>query len=164
MLSTAVAHADDAATAEAAFVRAQELVKTGDYAAACPLFEASFHADAALGTLVNLADCHEHVGKTATAWAEFHDAIDRARKRLEVDTDSGQKAKDAERIAFASEHATALDKRLVKLRVTAPATAGLAVTRDGADITLLLGTEIPVEWCPSSRPRPTSRSRRHPTR
>jgi hypothetical protein len=145
LLVGTVARADDAATAEAAFLHAQELVKAGDYTRACPLFEASYRADAALGTLINLADCHEHVGKTATAWAEFRDALERAQKRSDVEGDSGQKAKDQQRVDYATAHIAALEKRLVRLRLTAPAIPGLVVQRDGVDATLLLGADVPVD-------------------
>jgi hypothetical protein len=125
----------DTATAEAAYRAAKELVAKGDYTNACPLFEASYKADPALGAQLNMADCHEHVGKTATAWAEFDDAASKA-----------QRAADA-RAGFARSRADALLPKLAHLTVRAPKTAppGLAITRDGTDVTALAGVATPVD-------------------
>jgi hypothetical protein len=125
----------DTATAEAAYKAAKELVAKGDYANACPLFEASYKADPALGAQLNMADCHEHVGKTATAWAEFDDAASKA-----------QRANDA-RAGYARGRADALLPKLARLTVRAPKPAppGLAITRDGTDVTALVGVATPVD-------------------
>ena len=128
-------HADDKAVAEAAFEEGRRLVAKGDYAAACPKFEASYRADPGLGALLNLADCHTHVGRTASAWAEFTEAEEKLRRANDKRAD------------FAKEHAAALVPRLVRIKVVGPAkdVAGLVVKRDGADISQLLGTAIPVD-------------------
>ena len=131
------AYADDKATAEALFLQAKELVKAGDYADACPLYEQSFKLDpSALGAEINLADCHEHVGLLASAWSEYHDVEDRAR-RVHDDT----------REAYAKEHGEALEPRLAKLKIDKPAAppAGLVVKRDGNDVTAILGVPMPVD-------------------
>jgi hypothetical protein len=125
----------DTATAEAAYAQAKLLVAKGDYAAACPLFEASYKADPALGAQLNMADCHEHVGKTATAWAEFDDAANKAQRNAD------------QRAAYARGRADALLPGLSHLTVK-PARApppGLVVTRDGTDVTVLVGTAMPVD-------------------
>lgn len=70
----------DAAAAEQLYKEGKALAKKGDYAAACPKFEASYKLDKGLGTLVNLADCHERIGKTASAWAEWSEAVDLANR------------------------------------------------------------------------------------
>src|SRR5258708_14001136 len=74
------ARADETA-ATIAYDRAKQLADAGKYDEACPWFEKSYKADPQLGALLNLADCHEHVGKTATAWAEFRPAEEPARDR-----------------------------------------------------------------------------------
>ncbi|MEJ7735736.1 MAG: hypothetical protein WKG00_41925, partial [Polyangiaceae bacterium] len=66
MSLSSAARADDRASAQALFDAGKLLVADGKYAEACPKFEASFTLDRTLGTLLNLADCHEKVGKVAT--------------------------------------------------------------------------------------------------
>jgi Skp family chaperone for outer membrane proteins len=128
------ARADDtAAKAEAAFDEGRRLVAQGNYAAACPKFELSYRLDPGIGALLNLADCHTHIGRTASAWAELVEAEDKLRR-------AGDK-----RQAFAAERIQAIVPRLVRLSITAPAIAGLVVTRDGVDVTALLGTAVPVD-------------------
>ena len=133
-LASAPAHADKAA-AEAAFQKAKELATQGKYADACPLFESSYKADPALGALLNLADCHEHVGKTATAWAEFDDAATQAHR-----------ASDA-REAYAKQRADALLPKLAHLTLHPPLAAipRTVVTRDDTDVTALVGAAMPVD-------------------
>ena len=63
----------DPASAEVLFREGRTLVVLGDYAQACPKFAESLRLDYAPGTLLNLADCEEHTGRIATAWAHFHD-------------------------------------------------------------------------------------------
>jgi hypothetical protein len=129
------ARADDKATAEAAYDRAKQLVKAGNYAEACPLFETSYHADPQIGVLLNLADCHENVGRTATALSEFREAIEITRKRGDT------------REAYAQSRADALAPKVPKLHLVPPAKpiAGFAVRRDTTDVTVLVGTDLPVD-------------------
>ncbi len=61
--------------AEEAFYQARALASSQRYPEACPLFELSYQLDPALGTLLNLADCFEKVGKNVEAFAAFNDAI-----------------------------------------------------------------------------------------
>lgn len=97
-----------------------------DYAAACGHFQASLKTDFALGTLLNLALCHEAEGKLASAWSEFRQLEDRAARATPPQTD---------RAEFAHERAEALRPRLSRLRLLlAPETkalAKLAITIDG---------------------------------
>ena len=130
-----VAHAEDKATAEAAFDRAMQLVAGGNYRDACPLFDASYRADPELGVLLHLADCHEHIGRVASAWAEFRDAAELARK-------SGDR-----REALAQGRAAALAPKLPRLHIAPPTTPipGLVVLLDGTDISLLISSDLPVD-------------------
>src|SRR4051794_10726019 len=66
--------------AEGLFRQAQKLLGEGKIHEACDAFAASQKAEPAVGTLLNLAACHEKEGRTATAWAEFDDAIATARR------------------------------------------------------------------------------------
>lgn len=127
LLATTVASAqtDNKALAEQLFNQGRELAAKGDWAAACPKFEASLRYDAALGTKLNLANCYEKVGKLASAWGLYRDAAELAAK-----------AGDTKRKDYALGQAGALEKRLPKLTITvgANAPAGLTVTRDGVAV------------------------------
>src|SRR4051812_18986266 len=69
----------DQVTAEALFQDGRRLMGAGQYEAACRKFAASQRLDPGVGTMLNLADCHEQLGLTATAWAEYHDIVAAAR-------------------------------------------------------------------------------------
>jgi hypothetical protein len=64
----------DAAMAESLFREGKRLSAEHKYSEACPKFEESFKIDHGLGTLLNLASCHESGGQPASAWAEFSEA------------------------------------------------------------------------------------------
>ncbi len=88
-----------------------------------------------LGVLLYLANCHEHIGLIATAAAEFDDAAELAHR------------KGDNREAVAQAHADALKPRLAHLHLAPPATPipGLVVLRDGIDISVLVGTDMPTD-------------------
>lgn len=69
----------DRALAQAHFDEGRALLARGAIAAACPKFVESYQLEPALGTLLNLALCHEAQGRLASAWAEFNDARKAAR-------------------------------------------------------------------------------------
>ncbi len=119
----AKAAGENAAAAEALFVEAKGLTAQGNYKDACPKFQASYKLDRTLGTLLNLADCHENVGKVASSWAEWGEAVEMA-KRMGDD-----------RVGFATERRDALVPRLPKLTVAiAQPVAALDVYRDGVRV------------------------------
>jgi tetratricopeptide (TPR) repeat protein len=113
------------ALAEQLFNQARDLAKANRWAEACPKFEASLRYDPVLGTRLNLATCYEHLGKLATAWGIYRESIELARK-----------AGDAKRADYAQKQATALEPRLPKLAISAPANppAGFVVKRDDTTI------------------------------
>lgn len=116
---------DSGSIAEQLFNQARDLAKANQWAEACPKFEASLRSDPALGTRLNLATCYEHVDKLASAWGIYRESIDLAKK-----------AGDAKRRDYAQSQAAALEPRLARLTISAPAQppAGLLVTRDGTPI------------------------------
>jgi hypothetical protein len=115
--------ADAVTDAERLFNEARELAKASRWAEACPKFEASLRADPALGTRLNLATCYENIGQLARAWDLYRESVGIA-----------EHAGDPERRHFARTHAEALEPRLARLAIHAPADppAGFGVTRDGS--------------------------------
>ncbi len=134
-----VAFADDPAAAQALYEEAKGFQNAGDYVQACPRFETSYRFDPAIGTLLNLADCHEHLNRIATAWAEYI--------KVEEASSSQTTDKAKSRARFAHDHVTALAPRLARLAVVLPRVAidGIAVTRDGVNITAVVGSTLPVD-------------------
>jgi hypothetical protein len=137
--SWAQSGSSNAAAAEALFVEGRRLATAGNYAEACPKFEASQRLDPGLGTLLNLADCYEKVGKTASAWAQYREAIPLARA-----------AGSSEREKLATDCSKALESRLSTLTIRAmggdSGDAALDVRRDGVSVdSAQLSMAIPVD-------------------
>lgn len=124
------------AAAEALFVEGRNLMAAERFDEACPKFEASQELDPGLGTILNLAECYEKTGKTASAWAQYREAIPLARA-----------AGSEEREHLAQERAKLLQDRLSTLTIrTTGGDAALSVRRDGAPVQRAqLGTPIPVD-------------------
>ncbi|MCU0680711.1 MAG: hypothetical protein MUF34_00340 [Polyangiaceae bacterium] len=133
--SARVAQADPAG-AEALFQAGRRLLQQGELDEACELLTESQRLDPSSGTLINLADCHERQGKTATAWAEFLGA-----SRLAVLQKNTTRADEAGR------RAALLESRLsyMTVRVAAPP-PGLKVLRDGEPLHgVQQGARLPVD-------------------
>ena len=129
--------AEDVAAARALFQEGRKLMAAGKHAEACPKLEEAMRLDPGKGTQFNLADCYEHVGKTASAWALFLEVVAASRA-------SGQ-AKHQQK---AQERADAVAARVPRLRVElAPGVPSDAtITRDGATVgRALIGTELPLD-------------------
>ena len=136
-LSAPLASAQDqAATAEALFREARELSAHGQYAEACPKFAASQKLDPGYGTLYNLGECLTHEGKTASAWAAFHEAAALAKS-------AGQ----ADREAKAARSIAALESKLERIIISVAAPPpGLVVKRSGITIDAAAwGSALPVD-------------------
>lgn len=128
--------ATDKALAETLFRDGKRLFDEGKLDEACAKLQESQRIEPRLGTLLNLATCHEKQGKTASAWAEFTEAASLAAA-----------AKQAQRAAFARTHAADLDKRLSRLTLTLEGPAsGVALTLDGKPLSVAaIGSPIPVD-------------------
>src|ERR1700734_2400394 len=116
--------AADKAAADALFDQGKQLMAAGRYAEACPKLEESQRLDPALGTQLNLADCFEHSGKSASAWGLFN-AVARA----------AENRGDKDRAAEAARRAALLAPTLQKLAIVVPPATripGLEVRKDGA--------------------------------
>jgi hypothetical protein len=109
-------------------MRAEYLFRTGEkkfdsglYTEACNDFAESLRLGPKLGTLLNLALCHETVGRTATAWSEYHHGAAWAAQ-------NGQK----DRHDFAMQHALALETKLPRVLLQLPKDVALqSVDVDG---------------------------------
>jgi hypothetical protein len=139
-LAPAVAKAqskDDIARADALFNAAKALTDSGKYADACAKFAESKRLAPGLGVTMYLADCYEHIGRTASAWTEFRAAEGLARERSDKRAD------------VAREHAQALEPKLDRLTIEiAPSVSrvGLSILRDGLPVsTEELGLAVPVD-------------------
>jgi hypothetical protein len=127
------------AAAQKLFEEGRRLMAAGSYSEACEKFDASDKLSPAGGTVLNLAECYEKAGKTASSWAKYNEAADRA---------SAAHRADAER--FARDHARALDGALSYLKVRVDdkvkATPGVSIRVDGGVIEpALWGAALPMD-------------------
>ena len=70
-LTGSLAVADGPGAADLLFRQGRAAAEAGDYPHACIAFAESLRLDPAPGTVLNLADCEEHVGRFASAWGHF---------------------------------------------------------------------------------------------
>jgi len=128
------ASAADRAAAQALFDEARQLMKGSKYKAACPKLQESMRLDPAIGTQLNLANCFEQIGKTASAWINFIEAAAAAKK-----------ADQPKRVKVAKKRAAALKPRLSRMKIiVAIKPEGLEVRR-GED---LVGEALYNVWAP----------------
>jgi hypothetical protein len=132
----ALAQAEDQAGARALFTDGKRLMKAGKYPEACPKLEAAQKLYSSAGILLNLGDCYEKIGRTASAWTRFGEAVSVAnRSNRPEDADEARRRQEA------------LEPALVRLvvRVTSPV-PGLVVTRDGVALDQATwGATLPVD-------------------
>jgi hypothetical protein len=117
----AEAQGQDEPGARALFNDGRQLEKAGHYEEACSKFDAARRLFTSSGLLLNLADCHERLNRTASAWTEFGDAA--------VAAANAARPKDE---AEAKRRQAALEGRLSRLAIRVnDATADQVVKRDG---------------------------------
>ncbi|MEO7328524.1 MAG: hypothetical protein ABI193_08100 [Minicystis sp.] len=139
-LAQAPPPARNPAAADALFRTARELLKAGDWDAACPKFDASFGLNPTAAILLNIARCHEHQGKLALALTDYEHAL-----VLNRETAGEERKRDLEAVGTAG--IEALRPRVPKLRIVAPkAPPGLKVLRDGQELSpSALGEALPAD-------------------
>jgi hypothetical protein len=102
---------------------------------ACSNFRESERLDPGVGTLLNLADCEEKIGRLASAWQFWREAID-------------MMGQSDERLSYARGRSSALDRRVPRLTITLAGADGDAtrVLRDDLELgSASLGSPLPVD-------------------
>ncbi len=113
------------ASAEALFAEGRRLMGENKLDEACPKFADSQKLDPSSGTLLNLANCYEKLGRNASAWATYQEAASQAGS-------SGR----ADHLGIAQKRAAALLPLLAKVTVLVPRPVeGLEVKREGVPVT-----------------------------
>jgi hypothetical protein len=127
----ATAHAQ-APSASDLFKEGRELAKAGKPFEACVKFRKSQELDPQIGTLFNIAQCDEKLGKLATALAEYREVV--------------AKDTNAKRKATAAEYQSKLEPRVPKLvvQIAKPPTS-LVVTLDGPTGGKPIDPNLPIE-------------------
>jgi hypothetical protein len=128
--------AAEKAQAQLLFDEGRKLTEAGKLVEACEAFDESQKLDPAIGTQLNLANCYEKIGRTASAWIMY----------LEVKT-KAIRAGQEDRAKYAEERAAALEPNLSKMRVeVSEPVAGLTITRNGTAVAgSAIGKPIPVD-------------------
>jgi hypothetical protein len=128
--------AESKAAAESLFREGKRLLTEKNYEEACAAFEKSQKLDPAAGTLMNLGDCYEKSGKTASAWVTFTEAASAAKKKDQ---------RERERVA--KKRAAALEPTLARLTIEVGPDSGVEeVKRDGVIVPNdVWGTTLPVD-------------------
>jgi tetratricopeptide (TPR) repeat protein len=130
------AQAQDQAAARALFEDGRKLLNQGKYQEACRTLEAASKLYSGPGILLNLGDCYEKIGRTASAWTEFGEAAAVAAR-----------ARRKDQVTEATRRQAAVEPKLTKLtiHVTGQIT-GLTISRDETDIpSAAWGEAIPVD-------------------
>jgi hypothetical protein len=134
----ATAQPSSTAAAESLFNEGRELMKQGDFPAACEKFAASHALEPSVGALLNLGDCREKNGQIASAWVAYRQAAAQA-----------QRDGDERRARVAQRHAARLEPGLSYLVIEISDQArvpGLTITRDGEVVEQpLWGQRAPVD-------------------
>ncbi len=128
----------DREMAEAMFLQGKRLLAEGNVALACERFEQSHKLDPAGGALLNLGNCYEREGRTASAWQAYNEALAWARADERQD-----------RIDFALAHIRELEPDLARLVITVPPGARvreLQLLLDGVPVaSSAWGARVPVD-------------------
>jgi hypothetical protein len=119
----AFAEPNDPIAAESLFNEGRSLFEKGQFQEACERFSRSQQLDPAVGTLLNLGDCYERLGKVASAWGAYRQAV-----TLSVTRADTRGAADARRSA------ARIEPRLPRVEIVLSTSDPVAVARDGAEV------------------------------
>jgi hypothetical protein len=103
------------------FQEGRDAAKRGDYKAAAAKFKQSFALDPKPGTLLNIADSEEHLGRIAAAYETYLKVL-------------GLLKEGDERLPMVNERVETLRTKIARVRVTGALPPGARVTRDGEEI------------------------------
>jgi hypothetical protein len=124
--------------AQALFESGRQLMLEHRYPEACEKLAESQRLEAAVGTQLNLAFCYEQLGKYASAYVEYHNAL-----AISI------RVNDSPRITLAQQRISALEPKLSRLIVSLNESAtlpGAWVKLDGTTLGLsALNSPIPVD-------------------
>jgi tetratricopeptide (TPR) repeat protein len=138
LLASPVAHAqaEDQAAARSLFEDGRRLLKNGKYEEACRTLEAASKLYASPGILLNLGDCYEKLGRSASAWTEFGEAAAVAARARRDDQVSEAKRRQA-----------AVEPKIARLTIhVAGDPTDITITRDQTDLaSAAWGKGIPVD-------------------
>ncbi len=136
MLLVTPARADDRATAQELFAQGKELLSAGKVEQACSKFAAAADLSQTPGVRLKLAQCYVQLGRTASAWTRFDEALT-----------VSERAGDAVAASRARAGMAQLKPVLSYLLVAVPtAVPGLRVVRDGTEIPQAAwGVAVPVD-------------------
>jgi hypothetical protein len=129
--ASAAPSATDVAVAQGLYDNAKVLMDQGKYTDACPKLEESLRLDPGLGTQYHLADCYEHLGRTASAWGGFLQVAALAKASGQTDREDVARAR-----------ARALEAKVPRLFIEVPEAnrlPGLQIKRDGVAL-------APAQW------------------
>jgi hypothetical protein len=129
-------NAADLAAADALFDEGKRLMEQGEYTDACPKLAASLHLDVGIGAMLYLAECYVHLGRTASAWAQFREAAAIATSKRDP------------RAELARARAVQLESHLSRLvvAVSTPNVPGMVMRRDGQQLDRAAWTTpVPVD-------------------
>ncbi len=129
---------ENRALAETLFFTGRGMMEAKRYADAAVKLAESYRLDPAPGTLLNLAVCHQKIGKVASAWGEFRQALADAKRAGRTDREELAVAAIAE-----------LEPELPWLSIEVPSPSrvpGLEISRNGLPISSAAwATELPVD-------------------
>ncbi len=137
-VATSAAAQSSSAIAEGLFREGKKLLDAKKFSEACPKFEESARLDPSSGVELALGICYEGLGRTASAWGAYENAISLARR---------DNRKDREHAATA--RAAALEPKLAHATIDVPADVaqlpGLAVKEDGVAIGSAAWKNAPID-------------------